>query len=929
MVEGTERLSAALADRYRIERRLGEGGMATVYLAEDLKHDRKVALKVLRPELAAVLGADRFVQEIKTTAQLQHPHILPLYDSGSTAATQGVGTEFLYYVMPFIQGETLREKLDREVQLGVDEAVNIATEVADALQYAHEQGVIHRDIKPENILLRSGRAIVADFGIALAVSAAAGGRMTETGLSLGTPHYMSPEQATADRHITNRSDIYSLGSVLYEMLTGEPPHTGSSAQAIILKIVSQEARPVSALRKSVPPHVEAAVTKALEKLPADRFDSAKAFAEALHNPGFTRPVAIGGTRSAAGAPRRRFAVPALTALAIVAGALAAWGWRRPSRTRPVARYSTTLGASGALDGITFRIEAAISPDGGSLVFRNPLTGPGQLYIKRRDELTARPLAGTEGGSGPFFSPDGAWIGFVAHGQLRRIPSTGGTSIKLAESVHPDYNQGAWLEDGSIFYYDIQARALRRLRSGEAESKVIASTATLGGRLPWLPTPLPGARGILFTAHLLTCIGPVSCRPSRVYVYDARKDTVRALFDDAVGAWYVRTGHVLYLTSSGTLMAVPWDNSALATTGRPVPILDGIQAPGFMVSAEGTAMYVLGRPEFAPDPIPNAAVVWVDRTGHVEPVDPSWQVNTGGIYASANSPEESSWGLALSPDGRRLAITLLTSLGTDIWVKQLPTGPVSRLTLYPGEDRAPAWAPDGRSITFLSDRPISPDTTRRANSFAMWERAADGTGEPRLVWGRDSPADAFWSPDGRWIVLSTTGSTGTSQRGDLLAAQPGMDSVPRRIVATGYDEEGAALSPDSHWLAYVSNEQGDNEVFVRPFPDVNSGKWQVSNGGGGAPVWAHSGRELFYVGGGNMNVVTIHPGTPFTADAPRVLFAIPDRVRGRGLARGAFAITPDDQRFLMVRDNSWEEMAGTPVVVVVENFFDELRAKLKK
>ena len=292
MAEVTERLSTALADRYRIERRLGEGGMATVYLAEDLKHDRKVAVKVLRPELAAVLGADRFVQEIKTTAQLQHPHILPLYDSGSTAATHGSGSEFLYYVMPYIQGETLRQKLDREVQLGIDEAVTITTEVADALQYAHEQGVIHRDIKPENILLRSGRAIVADFGIALAVSAAAGGRMTETGLSLGTPHYMSPEQATADKHITNRSDIYSLGSVLYEMLTGEPPHTGASAQAIIMKIVSEEARPVTVLRRSVPPHVAAAVAKAVEKLPADRFESAKAFAEALHNPGFAPTVAV-------------------------------------------------------------------------------------------------------------------------------------------------------------------------------------------------------------------------------------------------------------------------------------------------------------------------------------------------------------------------------------------------------------------------------------------------------------------------------------------------------------------------------------------------------------------------------------------------------------------------------------------------------------
>src|SRR5512147_784186 len=274
-----ERLSAALADRYRIERALGTGGMATVYLAEDLKHDRKVALKVLKPELAAVIGADRFVVEIKTTAALQHPHILPLFDSGTADG-------FLFYVMPFIDGETLRTKLDRERQLGIDEALRITTDVADALDYAHRHGVIHRDIKPENILLHDGRPMVADFGIALAVSAAAGGRMTETGLSLGTPHYMSPEQATAEKEITGRSDIYSLGSVLYEMLAGDPPHTGSSAQQIIMKIITEAPQPVTARRRSVPPNVAAAVAKALEKLPADRFETAKALGDALADPGF-------------------------------------------------------------------------------------------------------------------------------------------------------------------------------------------------------------------------------------------------------------------------------------------------------------------------------------------------------------------------------------------------------------------------------------------------------------------------------------------------------------------------------------------------------------------------------------------------------------------------------------------------------------------
>src|SRR5512138_394272 len=278
--DAAEALRSTLADRYRIERELGQGGMATVYLAQDLKHDRKVAVKVLKPELAAVLGADRFVVEIKTTAALQHPHILPLFDSGEAGG-------FLYYVMPFIDGETLRARLDRETQLGVDEAVRITREVADALDYAHRHGVIHRDIKPENILLHDGRAMVMDFGIALAVSAAAGGRMTETGLSLGTPHYMSPEQATAEKELTNRSDIYSLASVLYEMLTGSPPHLGSSAQQIIMKIIAEPVEPVTRYRKAVPPNVAAALAVALEKLPADRFETARAFAGALGNPAFT------------------------------------------------------------------------------------------------------------------------------------------------------------------------------------------------------------------------------------------------------------------------------------------------------------------------------------------------------------------------------------------------------------------------------------------------------------------------------------------------------------------------------------------------------------------------------------------------------------------------------------------------------------------
>ncbi|MDH4131441.1 MAG: serine/threonine protein kinase, partial [Gemmatimonadota bacterium] len=397
-----ERLRAALADRYRIERELGQGGMATVYLAEDLKHDRKVALKVLRPELAAVIGAERFVVEIKTTAALQHPHILPLFDSGAARLSHPERSEgppdFLYYVMPFIDGETLRSKLDRETQLGIDEAVKITVAVADALDYAHRQGVIHRDIKPENILLHDGRPMVADFGIALALSAAAGGRMTETGMSLGTPHYMSPEQATAEKELSARSDIYSLGSVLYEMLTGNPPHTGASAQQIIMKIVTEEAQPVTKLRKSVPPNVAAAVAKAIHKLPADRFDTARAFAEALGDPNFSMGatgLAAAHMERAALSPADRWKRVGLGAGLVAAGVLIGLvlTGRKPMEPE-VVRFTFETGPGNRLAVDRFEdVPFALSPDGRSIVFVGQDSGGRgtRLFLRAMDQLAPTPI----------------------------------------------------------------------------------------------------------------------------------------------------------------------------------------------------------------------------------------------------------------------------------------------------------------------------------------------------------------------------------------------------------------------------------------------------------------------------------------------------------------------------------------------------------
>ncbi|MBW8772644.1 MAG: serine/threonine-protein kinase, partial [Gemmatimonadetes bacterium] len=436
MSAGLDQLTTALSDRYRLERELGAGGMATVYLAQDLKHDRKVAIKVLRPELAAVIGADRFLAEIKTTANLQHPHILPLFDSGvvqvESQELRGVdrhGTPLnsqlstvLYYVMPLVEGETLRERLEREKQLPIGDAVRIGTEVAGALDYAHRHGVIHRDIKPENILLHDGRALVADFGIALAASKAGSTRMTETGMSLGTPQYMSPEQAMGEREITARSDVYALGCVVYEMLCGEPPFSGPTAQAIVAKVLTEEPRPLLPRRHTIPPNVEIAVLAALEKLPADRFATPAEFAEALRDGGRrTGPMA----RAAAPSRRRRSWLPWALAAALLP---LAW-WAGSSRARAALPPITGFGRATKVTWERgLEIEPAISPDGKYVAYAAGNSFTTRIFV--RQVTGGRPIAltsdGAESQSGPSWSPDGARVLYRSGAGIYSAPATGGT-----------------------------------------------------------------------------------------------------------------------------------------------------------------------------------------------------------------------------------------------------------------------------------------------------------------------------------------------------------------------------------------------------------------------------------------------------------------------------------------------------------------------
>ena len=888
-------LTETLADRYRIERELGAGGMATVYLAHDVRHDRKVALKVLRPELAAILGADRFLQEIKTTANLQHPHILPLHDSGEV---DGV----VFYVMPFVEGESLRDRLHREHQLPVEDALRITTEVASALDYAHRHGVVHRDIKPENILLHDGQALVADFGIALAVSRSEGAtRMTETGMSLGTPHYMSPEQAMGEREITPRSDVYALGCVLYEMLTGEPPFTGSTAQAIVARVLTEEPRPITAQRRTVPPHVEAAVITALEKLPADRFPSAADFAAAIAGKTVSRPGT--GVRSAT--IRSPLSLRVAVATAVAAAGFAVWGWLRPRPEPSLVRYTLGLRADQALQQGLLGVNIAISPDGQRFVYLGPGERNGRLWLKERDRLDPIPLAGTEGAINPTFSPDGRHIAFSAGTAytLKVIATDGGPPLTLVSE--PGALTGAagglaWSDDGWI-YFDVGSMGYSRVRpNGGKPEPVMALDSTLGEiGLAW-PQVLPGGKQLLIRSR--RGLNPDDFQLLTFDLSTHRRHVIGA----GLIARYLAPGFLVYVRADGTLMGARFQPGDTALRSPAVPLAQGIGVKVFgsvdlALSSDGTLLYVPGSASGAV-----GEGVWVSRDGDVSALQPPL-----AIGSSANR------GLALSPDGTRLAVDNTGDRSVDIWVKQLPGGPFSRLTFDGTVNIRPSWTADGRSLLFISNRD---------SAFAVWQQRADGSRPAELVLRTGYPVtEAQISRDGGWLVYRVTGTASRDIYGVHLGA--GQDTTPVRLLTSRFNEQGLALSPDGRWLAYVSDESGVSEVYVRPFPRTDLGRWQVSTGGGTAPRWSHSGRELFYLSGiGDMMVAAVTSTPTFSPAAPRRLFTLGSAIWPSNVVP-YYDLSPDDRRFIMVRVGSVGQSAGAGAIVVVENWRQELEAKV--
>ncbi len=889
----TEQLKAALGERYLIEREVGAGGMATVYLAHDVRHDRNVALKVLRPELAAIVGAERFLQEIKTTANLQHPQILPLYDSGRVGgwaeARFADGTtvqpprhssaEFLYYVMPYVEGETLRDKLQREKQLGVEQAVEIACSVAAGLDYAHRHGVIHRDIKPENILIHDGQPLIADFGIALALSQAGGSRLTETGLSVGTPHYMSPEQAMGDRELDARSDVYSLAATLYEMLAGDPPYTGSTAQAIVAKILTEKPPLVSALRETVPPHVAAATAKALSKLPADRFPSAAAFADALTRVGAVVVPAGQVAPVTRGSGWGRLAGWALAAVAVVGAALGGFVvGSPPTETGGAVRAVLELPPDASLDYPAI----ALSRDGRRLVVAARQEGRQQLWQRQLDELSFVPVPGTDEATRQYLSPDGTWLAFGAAGQMSRIPLAGGPAVTLDDA---GWGGGDWSANGTIVYSRSYRSGLWRISAdGGSPEMLTVPDSTRGELAHWWPQILPDGEHVLFTVMR----SPLDS--ARVEVVSLKTKERTLVLTGGVSARYLAGGYLLYARNE-VLFGARFDARRLEVAGAAVPVVEDVaivqqDALGaYAVSDNGTLVYAPASQYDA-----DVSLVWVSRSGQEEAIVPE-----RGRYSDP----------ALSPDGRWLALSISRpGEDRDVWVFDLTRLTRSRLTVGGASDFAPLWVPSGDRVIYESERPV----------FDLYWRPADGSGpaESLVVSDYDKVPWSF-TPDGRTLLFAHS----MLPRGQIWQVPLDGSGAATPVLTS---EQGAlaapALSPDGRWLAYVSDESGRNEVYLMAYPSLRGGRRQVSVNGGDAPKWTRGGTELVFVSRDGMMAVAVDRTTG-DPGSPVALFGLAGYV-------GGYDVAADGRRFVMMRRS---RDAAPRRLVVVTNWRDELQAKL--
>ena len=867
---------------------IGAGGMGEVYKARDTRLDRVVAIKVLpghladNPELR-----ERFEREARTIAGLNHPHICTLHDIGRH---DGID----YLVMEYLEGETLAMRLLKG-PLPLEQALRYAIEIADALDKAHRNGVTHRDIKPGNIMLTKSGSKLLDFGLAklkqetvpagvplsqLPTAGPNAGKdsLTVHGTLLGTLQYMAPEQVEGKTdELDGRTDIFAFGAVMYEMLTGKKAFEGKSTASLFAKILEHDPPPIVSLQPVTPPALGRVVKKCLAKDPEERWQSARDVTDEL------KWIAEGGSQAVSAAipaanPARKswqrsLVVGMATLALLVLGSIATWNLKPEPAPSPVTRTVITLPPGQQLAGLDVGPTVALSSDGTRLAYVASQGGVRQLYLRAMDSLEAKPIPDTEGAAAPFFSPDGQWVGFFAGGKLKKVSVSGGATLTLGDAVVP---RGAtWGSEGTIVFAPTNASGLQRVSDGGGTPQPLTLLGTGETRHRW-PEFLPGSKVVLFAAG------------QQIAVQSAETGERRNLVPSGTHPRYASSGHLIYAQGE-SLMAVPFDSERMEVTGTAVPVVEGVlQSNGaaqYSFSATGSLVYVGGGIEST-----QRRLVWVTR---------------GGTEQLLAAPPRAYGRPRLSPDGRRVAV----ENGGRVWLYDL-----SRDTLTPFTFEGasfPVWTPDGKRIAFQSSKegPLN----------LFWQPADGSGGLERLTTSEYIDTPLSWSPDGQLLAFSETTSTSTRDIWVLRLSDRKLQSFLR----TPFDEVSPAFSPDGHWLAYVSNEFGQNEIYVQPYPGPG-GKRQISTEGGTEPVWNPNGRELFYRSGDRMMSVEIATQPTFSAGRPRVLFE-GNRYLSDSILVRYYDVSPDGQRFLMIRTNE-PEPAPTQINVVL-NWFEELQRRV--
>ena len=881
---------------YEITAPIGEGGMGQVYRATDTALGRQVAIKILPEAFAADPERfARFEREAKTLASLNHPHVAAIY-----AVEKSAGVHAL--VMELVEGEDLSQRIARGA-IPLDEALPIAKQIAEALEAAHEQGIIHRDLKPANIKVRGdGTVKVLDFGLAKALdptSVSSPGlsmsptlitpAMTQVGMILGTAAYMSPEQAKA-RTVDRRADVWAFGAVLFEMVSGRQAFSGETVSETLAEVMKSEP-PWQALPVDVPPHIVRLIRQCLVKEPRQRIrdmgDVRLALEGTFETAGFASPTTSSpDTRWTGSAAFSLAAIAAVIAAVVVVVVGGVWMMSRPTvaPAAPIARLAITLPDDQRFGAVDDTPLLAVSPSGTLVAYIAVASGREQLHVRAIDSAESKVLPGTDQAHNPFFSDDGQWIGFFAQGKLKKISVATGTTQTLCDAPNP--RGGSWAGNTIYFAANSNSRISKVSADGGAPADVTTLDRANGEVSHRWPQVLPGGKALLFDVWT----GPGADEKS-IRVQPLEAGTATTIVQAGASGRYVASGHVIYARND-ELFAVPFDVDRLRVSGQASRLRDaawrGSEGNQYAVSDNGVFVSIAGRADRT-----ERRLVWVRRDGGVEPL--------------AAPPREYYGNAVISPDGTRAAVDMEGG-AVGVWLYDFMRGTLTPLTTGKGSSQAPRWTPDGTRIVYRG--------TRTGSRNLWWKTVDDAKGEERLTTSEGVQTPGSFSGDGQWLVYyDSDPATGF----DVVALPVGGDRKPRAIVKTPFAEQYPRLSSDGHWLAYVTNESGRNEVMVQSFPEAGA-RTQISTSSGTEPVWSRDGRELFYLNGDAMMAVEVKTSPAFSAGAPRLLFEGRYILSPNGVA--SYDVSADGKRFLRVQPLHPDP--PTHEIQVTVNWFEELK-----